>query len=444
MTTRTPLSAFILLALSTTATHAATWDASTSLGVFDQHIASGLPLRGLRILATDDTGRLTRARLNVDTQLDTRVMLPDGSHIVTYVGQWRGKQVTVSRGDGQLLIDTGETTTTPPATSGDSVARFDLAIAAGLPARIPLDGNVVTAARAAADALVVLEAFGGDIVFADGSHGQMYDATWHGSSVVVTRSGNHLDITSLSATGIGITGFTAGSDAVEYESLPAETTAEKGLPGPSSAFAVPSRTAAMTSEDLNPSRLTFHLMLHDDVGVNSQHIHAGYVAWWLADLQRNVLPGKKVDLLYSHRIPGVTDVKYKYIGSLHDWSDVVGHYALEQGIPRTYKHKFMLIVKGLPEPERHGRSWQKGGEGIASISGRYPEIAHQLGHLLGATHARAEVRYGGWWCETNMYTPSLIVRSNCYGYSAENAYQMREYITTADGHIENSRWSEDR
>ncbi|KLD69538.1 hypothetical protein Y886_42855, partial [Xanthomonas hyacinthi DSM 19077] len=167
-------------------------------------------------------------------------------------------------------------------------------------------------------------------------------------------------------------------------------------------------------------------------------------AWWLADLQRNILPGKKVDLLYSQRIPGVTDVKYEYVGSLHDWSDVVEHYALEQDIPRTYKHKFMLIVKGLPEPERHGRSWQKGTEGIASVSGRYPEIAHQLGHLLGATHARAEVRYGGWWCETNMYAPSLTVRSNCYEYSAENAYQIREYVTTAGGHIENSRWSEDR
>jgi len=444
MTPRTPLSALILLALSTTATHAATWNASASSGLFDQHIAGGLPLRGLRIHATDDAGLVTRARLSVDTRLDTQVILPDGSHMVTYMGQWRGKRVTISRGDGQLLIDTGEPTAALPVTPGDTVARFDLAIAAGLPARIPLDSGAVTTARAADDELVVLEAFGGDIVFADGSHGQMYDATWHGASVVVTRSGNHLDMTSLSAAGVGITGFTTGSDAVEYESLPAETTAGNGAPALENAIAAPSRAAAITPEDLNPNRLTFHLMLHDDVGYNSQHIHAGYVAWWLADLQRNILPGKKVDLLYSRRIPGVTDVKYKYIGSLHDWSDVVEHYALEQGIPRTYKHKYMLIVKGLPEPERHGRSWQKGTEGIASISGRYPEIAHQLGHLLGATHGNAEVRFDGWWCETNMYTPSNLMRSNCYGYSKENMRKMSDYIRVADGFIANSRWSEDR
>jgi len=444
MAKRTTLATLILLALSTTATHAATWNASASLHRFDQRVAGGLPLRGFRIHATDEAGLVTRARLSVDTRLETQVALPDGSHMVTYTGQWRGKQVTISRGDGQLLIDSGESTFPTPVPPDDSVARFDLAVTAGLPARIPLAGSALTNARAADDDLVVFGAFGGDIVFADGSHGQMYEATWHGSSVVVTRSGSHLDITSLSATGVDITGFNAGSPTIEHENLPAERTSGKESPDSNRVFAAPSRAAAVATEDLNPSRLTFHLMLHDDVDLTSQRIHAGYVAWWLADLQRNILPGKKVDLLYSRGISGVTDMKYEYVGSLHDWSDVVGHYALEQGIPRTYKHKFMLIVKGLPEPDRHGRSWQKGTEGIASISGRYPEIAHQLGHLLGALHGNAEVRYGGWWCETNMYTPSLIVRSNCYGYSAENMYQMSDYIRTADGLIENSRWSEDR
>ncbi|PTR22448.1 hypothetical protein C8J98_11624 [Luteibacter sp. OK325] len=137
-------------------------------------------------------------------------------------------------------------------------------------------------------------------------------------------------------------------------------------------------------------------------------------------------------------------MKYQFIGSLHDWSSVVGNYAREQHIPRTYKHKFVLIVNGLPEPARYGRSWQKGADGIASISGRYPELAHQLGHLLGATHRNAEVRFGGWWCETNMFAPSLLLRSNCYGYSTANMRSIDNYIRTGDGFAENSRWSEDR
>ena len=438
----TTLSTLTLLVLSSTATHASTWNATASLQQFDDHVAGGLPLRGFRVHATDEAGRVAHARLVVDARLNANVELPNGSSMVTYTGWWRGKQATISRGDGQLLIDTGDVST-PATEPGDPVARFDRAIANGLPSRIPFGSATIATARDDDD-LVVIEAFGGDIVFADGSRGRMYDATWHGATVVVTRSGNHLDVTSLSSSGVGITGFTAGSDVVEHENLPAEAAGHVAAK-PESMFAAPSRAPAISPEDLNPSRLTFHLMLHDDIGaMTSQRVHAGYVAWWLADLQRTILPGKKVDLLYSRGIPDVTDIPYQYVGSLHNWSDVIESYALEQGIPRTYKHKFMLIVKGLPEPERHGRSWQKGSEGIASISGRYPEIAHQLGHLLGATHSKAEVRYDGWWCETNMYAPSLLVRSNCYGYSKENMHLMRDYIRTADGLIENSRWSEDR
>jgi hypothetical protein len=428
MTTRIALRAVTMLALAAPAAQSSTLDASASLDRFGQQLAGGLPRPGFSITATDEAGMTVVAQLAVDEKLTTVVTLPNGGAIETFTGSWDGHPATISRGDGQLLIDTDE--------PGHTVTRFDSAIAARLPARVHLDdaSTMATHSQVDNDDLVVLGALGGDIVFADGSRGQMYDATWHGASVVATRSGTHLDITSMSTTGIEVTEFTAGSDDIGHGSV-----ASVAVPGGS-----PSRSRRSAGNDLTPNRLTFHLMLHDDVGMSSQRIHASYVAWWLADLQRNIAPGKKVDLFYSQHIPGVTDVRYQYVGSLHDWSDVIGNYAQEQHVPRTYKHKFMLIVKDLPEPERHGRSWQRGSEGIASISGRYPEVAHQLGHLLGATHANAEVRYGGWWCETNMYAPSLLLRSNCYAYSRANMRLMDEYIRSGQEFVADSRWSEDR
>lgn len=439
MKTRRALHTFTLFAWSTVTANASTWDASASLGRFDNHIAHGLPGDPFTIQATDEAGTTAEARIGIDSRLDTVTALPDGSSMITYVGSWNGAPATISRGDSQLLVDVDE-----PARA---VARFDTAIGATLPAHVHLRGTAIASARGVDENgdLLIRGAFGGDIVFADGSHGQMYDATWHGVPAVATRSGNHLDITSLSPTGLDVTGFTAGSNDIEHDSLPigsvsAHTPATRDN-APEAAW----RTRRSADDELKPNRLTFHLMLHDDTGgTSSQHIHAGYVAWWLADLQRNVVPGKQVDVFYSQRIPGVTDTRYDYLGSLHDWSDVVASYAQEQHIPQTYKHKFLLIVNGLPEPERYGRSWQKGSEGIASISGRYPEIAHQLGHLLGATHDKAEVRYGGWWCETNMYAPSLLLRSNCYRYSKANMRRMDDYIRTGGGFQLHSRWSEDR
>jgi len=438
MKTHVALSALSLAILSVTASPAsaaATWDASTSLHRFDAKVALGLPQRAFSIRATNEAGIASRGRLSVDSRLDTVTGLPDGSAIVTYLGRWNEHPATISHGDGQLLVDTDEpqATTTPE----NAVARFDTAIATGMPTVVPL--------VPLNDELVVLGAFGGDIIFADGRHGQMYDATWHGAPVVATRSGNHLDITSLSSGGVGIIGFTAGSTKVEHETLPAMNGSVDASATMDTVTSAALRIASTTDDSLSPGRLTFHLMLHDDLGdTTSQHVHAGYVAWWLADLQRNIVPGKKVDVLYSELIPGVTDVRYRYVGSLHDWSDVIANYAQEQNIPRTYKHKFMLIVRGMPEPERYGRSWQKGSDGIASINGRYSEVAHQLGHLLGAKHANAEVRFGRWWCETNMYTPSLLLRSNCYGYSRTNMRLIDEYIRTGQGFIADSRWSEDR
>lgn len=360
---------------------ATTWNASTSLGRFDAAIASGLPQSISSLAATDETGRPASGHLAIESKLDTVVALPDGSHILTYLGAWNGMPATVSRGDGQLLVETD-------------------------------------------DALVVHDAFGGDIVFADGSHGQMYNATWHGEPAVATRVGDHFDVTSSTSTGVEVTSVIAGTGQ---------------------APAAASRSRRSSADTLHPNRLTFHLMLHDDLtDMNSQQVHAGYVAWWLADLQRSVMHGKKVDVLYSQQIPGVTDIRYSYLGSLHDWSDVIGAYAREQHIPRTYKHKFLLVTQGAPEPGRYGRSWQKGSDGIASVGGRYPELAHQLGHLLGAKHVNAEVRFGGWWCETNMFAPSLLVRSNCYGYSRGNMRLIDDYIRTGDGFAEANRWSEDR
>jgi hypothetical protein len=427
-----------LVALSAAPATASTWDASTSLAQFDQRVAGGLPQANVPIHATDEAGAATTARLDVASRLNTVVELPDGSAMLTYEGHWDGTPALISRGNGQLLIETNDT--------AQAVSLFDAAISTGLPRHVHLADTAVTTAitNDGGDDLVVLGALGGDIVFANGIHGQMYDATWHGESVVATRSGDHLDITSLSPAGVDITGFTSGSDDIEHESLPVESTTGAASVALNAVPTTPSRTRRSADIDLTPNRLTFHLMLHDDMGdLSSQHVHAGYVAWWLADLQRRIVPGKKVDLFYSQRIPGVTNMRYQYTGSLHDWSDVIENYAREQHIPRTYKHKFMLVVKGMPEPERYGRSWQKGSEGIASISGRYPEIAHQLGHLLDAKHADAEVRFGGWWCETNMYAPSLLLRSNCYGYSPANMRRIDDYVRTGDGFLPNSRWSED-
>jgi len=74
-----------------------------------------------------------------------------------------------------------------------------------------------------------------------------------------------------------------------------------------------------------------------------------------------------------------------------------------------------------------GVAFEGGNEAIASISGRMRIIAHEIGHMLGATHLAAESR--GWWgCETNMFAVASKQRRDCLEYTAANQRAIRSYM----------------
>lgn len=57
-----------------------------------------------------------------------------------------------------------------------------------------------------------------------------------------------------------------------------------------------------------------------------------------------------------------------------------------------------------------GLAYQKQNTAIAS-AGAYGAPAHEIGHLLGATHEDAELKFNGWVCETYthpVYRPDPI------------------------------------
>lgn len=64
---------------------------------------------------------------------------------------------------------------------------------------------------------------------------------------------------------------------------------------------------------------------------------------------------------------------------------------------------------------------------IASIQS-YNAPAHELGHLIGATHEAAQVMYTPWPCETNMDSERTIGFSLCYVFSDENKNLIANYL----------------
>ncbi|MGA7438425.1 MAG: reprolysin-like metallopeptidase [Luteibacter sp.] len=223
----------------------------------------------------------------------------------------------------------------------------------------------------------------------------------------------------------------------------------------------PPPAAQAVPEPQAPTRtLDIHVFVHDDVrkaletehplvqafhGVNDadayrEFVHSAYLSWWFDDVAR-ILPTFAVRLHYHPHIEGLSNFDYQSEDALVSWTDTVRRWARSEDLDPKHTTKFLLVTAHSYDGRSSGVAWQGGDAALAAITGRYRVIAHELGHLFGATHRNGETRHqGGWWCETNMHISASLLLQNCYGYSEENARRIRAYVIENPGWDESSAW----
>jgi hypothetical protein len=341
------------------------------------------------------------------------------------------------------------TTTTMPlegnalprsSTDTDIIARFDSLAHGSLPASIGMPTLDRTGARQLST-LVVLAPLRGSVTFPDESAATLYDAVLDGKVAVVTRSDQALDISALTEDGVDVVTIDADTPTTGHtHHVPASRLASPGEGSPrrrrSSTYEFDgdvdqASEPPVTMEMADPvAPLQIRLFLHDDVRASRiRAIHSDYVAWWLRDMEANILPAHApINVVYLQAIPGISDQPYGTSASMTSWLKAAEAYAASRGLRRTWKDKYLLLTNGLPAKGLLGQAVPAAGAAMATVSGPYSVIAHELGHLFGAEHDLAEWRLSGWWaCRTNMYFNETSLLANCYEYSKANIANIQRH-----------------
>lgn len=353
---------------------------------------------------------------------------------------------------------------THPCRAADAVAAFDAAVAKGLPARIELSAEGGGEVRS----LDIERTLNVMVDFPGQPTAPMYQARLDGRRAAVTRAmdgfsivaaddDGGLDVLTVPVSGplkiVHRDGIREGTEATGSR----RSRRSSGTGSPFVRVAQPGDLALADTGDVQPLRLFF--LLHDDLreapGIDElawmygrypapasslaetiDDIHNGYVAWWLTELERDILPAEPIRVVYKAHLPGLTDVRYGTASSLSHWYDAMATHASRHGLPweTGYRNKFILVVSHEVAPRVAGKAHPEGPVAMASLAGGYAVIAHETGHLLGADHEDADVRFEGlWWCQTTMSAAFNPFLGHCYAYTDANRARIRDYYHGGPG-----------
>jgi len=322
----------------------------------------------------------------------------------------------------------------------NALRSFDSAVAGNLPRTVLLPRREGRGRVTLDSELTVTRSIDVDIRFPDDTEARTYLATFDGETAIVTRSAGHLDIAVPRADGIALTGFHDDSTTLHRADAPSDVShrteaahasrrqsPQNGRAQPDLSFLDPTET--------RPS-LTLWVFLHDDTaGVSRQHVHAGYLSWWITDLRR-LLPHHRLRIYYRERRAGVTDIAYgEKATSMRRWISAATDFRTRAALtyrPNEDEHKFMLVTRNPVAPSTMGLALPEGDYAMGSLTGPWSVVAHEFGHTLGAVHADAAMWWSYVWpCGTNLYPTNHKVLANCYRYTEANERRIVNYFGSA-------------
>lgn len=190
--------------------------------------------------------------------------------------------------------------------------------------------------------------------------------------------------------------------------------------------------------------ITIIVVLHKDLQEYQKNdLYTDYFSWLKTELESISERDVRFLMHPHHEVPELSGYNYRNedgIAALQGWMDLIEDWYTK--ILQYEEHepdltKVLLLTRNNISTKAGGLLGGVGGYAIfkghcaiaAITSKQIP--AHEIGHMLGATHEDGDVIYDGWWHDTIMLSDDFSnVRGNANRYSEKNRENIRQYLSS--------------
>ncbi|WP_434602401.1 hypothetical protein J3P91_00320 [Pseudomonas sp. Z4-7] len=178
---------------------------------------------------------------------------------------------------------------------------------------------------------------------------------------------------------------------------------------------------------------------HDDLkDYSTSQLYSDYFSWFKPELEKVAHRKVRITMFPVGTYPSLSGFNYKHAEqekTIREWWRLIEELhitTVQNGGLEPSLAKILLLTRDNLNSKVAGIATVRSYAAIASIT-NYRTPAHEIGHMLGATHDDGAIEYDGWWRNSIMFGDDFSdFRGNTYRFTEKNRANIRSYVDSFD------------